>query len=186
MAKRFINDLVVNGGLDAAGLTGTVPSGVLPEATSSDLGAVTKPLFYHASLAADKSLPNNTLTVMSNLTAYNNPGGAWNLTTGGFTVPSDGVYFFTGQVLYDPLTSGAAGQLRVTKNGSQALPGLLTSNASGTYGTSAAVNGFAILTAGDIVYFYGYVYGGPGTIRITTGAYDYANFQIIKVNVAVS
>src|SRR6056300_1628894 len=95
--------------------TGSVDAAALPEATSSAIGAVKKNLMSHVYMTSNKSISASGIVYLTGFTSINDPEGAWDLTNGLFTAPSDGVYCVSASVRCR-VGDGAVVSLRATNN----------------------------------------------------------------------
>ena len=152
-AFKFANNILTNGGYDAADLVGAAG------------GGENTPNFF-ARRSANQSLPNNAGTIIIFDTEIYDTHSAYNTTNGKFTVPSGqtGKYFVAVNLRFDNAVSSGRAPIDIKLNGAGSnIAFEWNVSTYGTIGGSAVMS----LTAGDYleIEFY-HATGGAINARI--------------------
>ena len=172
-AFKFANNILTNGGYDAADLVGAV-------------GGVNTPVFY-GELATDATITRDTTTKITGMTTNEvDSNSAFDGTT--FTVPSGqgGTYLIIGSITGDYSDIGSDGEATsgfIYKNGSSVKTASWNNSAStGRDGARITVTPIKILTlsATDTIELYVYlVDANGGNAKIKSGSTSIAGFKLI-------
>jgi|688.fasta_scaffold554603_1 hypothetical protein len=162
-AFKFANNILTNGGYDAADLVGAV-------------GGVNTPAFF-AKKSVFQSVPDSTVTKITFDTEDYDTNSAFASST--FTVPSGqgGKYFFSGSFGCRNAGNIPSVQIFIRKNGTGVAGNVRThtyTSGNSQYQTSA-VNGCFNLSDSDAIEIYGYQDSG-GTLEVNAYAAAFDTF----------
>ncbi len=121
------------------------------------------------------AVANNTYTKIAYNRVYSNIGGNFNVSTGTFTAPSNGIYQFNASALYINSVDAAKNRISLYKNDAAFVSNF--SFFSGVLGDGISISSVLDLNAGDTVDVYVYQSSGA-ELTIGSGSSCFSGFRV--------